>query len=150
MLAVNESVTFSLKVLVDISIKGGTVIINTASVSSKTSDSNLSNNIAYEYITVESLFRPFIPQGFSPNGNGQNDFFVITGLEKYPNHKFTIFNRWGDKVYEAAPYNNDWDGTNKFGVTLGGDLLPVGTYFYILETGIEGQEPFKGYIYLTR
>jgi len=150
MLAVNETVTFSLKVMVDKNLAGGTIVINKASVLSKTSDSNMSNNTAYEFTTVESIDRPFIPQGFSPNGNGQNDVFVITGLEKYPNHKFTIYNRWGDKVFEAAPYNNDWDGTNKFGVTVGGDQLPVGTYFYIFETGISGQAPFKGFIYLTR
>jgi gliding motility-associated-like protein len=92
----------------------------------------------------------FIPDGFSPNGDGVNDVFVITGLEGFPDHTFTIFNRWGNKVFEAAPYNNDWDGTSHFGITIGGDDLPVGTYFYILELGDGETEALKGYIYLNR
>ncbi len=87
--------------------------------------------------------------GFSPNGDGSNETFIIEGLEKYPNHKVLIFNRWGNKVYEASPYLNDWDGTNMFGVTVGGKKLPVGTYFYIIEPG-NGEKPVKGYIYLNR
>ena len=46
MLAVNETVTFSLKVMVDKNLAGGTIVINKASVLSKTSDSNMSNNTA--------------------------------------------------------------------------------------------------------
>ena len=74
---------------------------------------------------------------------------MITGLENYDDHKIIIFNRWGNKVYEARPYHNDWSGVNLFGITIGGDELPVGTYFYILELGGDSK-PVKGYIYLTR
>jgi gliding motility-associated-like protein len=87
--------------------------------------------------------------GFSPNDDGINETFIIEGLINYPNHKVTIFNRWGNKVYEASPYLNDWDGTNMFGVTVGGKDLPVGTYFYIIEPG-NGEKAIKGYIYLNR
>ena len=90
-----------------------------------------------------------VPEGFSPNGDGVNDVFVITGLSQYPNHSFMIFNRWGNKIYEASPYNNDWDGINHFGVTVGGNILPIGTYFYIIELG-DDSDPIKGYIYLNR
>jgi gliding motility-associated-like protein len=90
-----------------------------------------------------------VPQGFSPNGDGINDKLVIKGLSEYPNHRILIFNRWGNKVYEASPYKNDWDGKNQFGVHANGDALPDGTYFYILELG-PGYEPFKGYIYIKR
>ncbi|MBN2756273.1 MAG: gliding motility-associated C-terminal domain-containing protein [Bacteroidales bacterium] len=85
--------------------------------------------------------------GFSPNGDGINDYFIIEGLDKRPNHKVTIINRWGNKVYEASPYLNDWEGTNMFGVSLGSDKLPVGTYFYIIDPG-NGDPVKKGYIYL--
>ena len=74
---------------------------------------------------------------------------MIKGLENYPGHTFTIINRWGNKVYEAAPYNNDWGGLNVLGITIGGDQLPAGTYFYVVDLGNDS-EPIKGYIYLTR
>jgi gliding motility-associated-like protein len=91
----------------------------------------------------------FIPEVFTPNYDGLNDFFIIEGLEMYPENILVIFNRWGNKVFEESPYNNDWDGTNHFGISPGGDKLPEGTYFYILKTNNE-KEDVKGYIYLKR
>ena len=91
----------------------------------------------------------FVPAGFSPDGDGVNETWVITGLEQYPNHQLVVFNRWGTKVFEAQPYNNDWDGSASFGVTVGGNQLPEGTYFYIIETG-DGSAAITGYVYLHR
>ena len=91
----------------------------------------------------------FIPEGFSPNGDGINDLFVIRGIDNYPTNKFVIFNRWGNKIYEASPYQNKWDGTTSLGLTVGGNELPVGTYFYILDLG-DGSDIIKGTIYLNR
>jgi len=97
----------------------------------------------------------FIPEAFSPNGDEIHDVFVINGIENYPNSTFLILNRWGNKVYESTGYQNNWDGTNQFGLNVGGETLPVGTYFYILDLGEEGPEEdgksiYKGYIYLNR
>jgi gliding motility-associated-like protein len=89
-----------------------------------------------------------ISNGVSPNSDGMNDFFTITNLDAYPGHSLSIYNRWGDIVFETAPYENDWSGKNNKG-GLGGDELPAGTYFYILELG-EDIEPMKGYIELKR
>jgi len=91
----------------------------------------------------------FIPEGFSPNGDGINDLFVIRGILDYPNNTFQIFNRWGNKVYEASPYENTWDGKSTMGLRVGGDDLPVGTYFYVLDLG-DGSKVYKGTIYLNR
>lgn len=91
----------------------------------------------------------FIPDGFSPNGDGINDLFVIRGILDYPNNTFVIFNRWGNKVFEASPYTNTWDGRSTFGVRVGGDELPVGTYFYVLDLK-NGSAIYKGTIYLNR
>jgi gliding motility-associated-like protein/uncharacterized repeat protein (TIGR01451 family) len=149
-IGVNETFVTTITVRVDRKVPGGTVITNTATVTSTTPDPDTLNNTSSVSTQVEALLLPFIPEGFSPNGDGVNDVFVITGLERYPEHTFTIFNRWGNMVFEAAPYNNDWDGTSTFGITVGGNELPSGTYFYIFETGVEGIDPIRGFIYLAR
>jgi gliding motility-associated-like protein len=91
----------------------------------------------------------FIPEGFSPNSDGINDLLVIRGIENYPNNKIEIFNRWGQKVFEESPYTNNWNGHSQYGITIGGDELPIGTYFYLLDLGL-GSTIFKGTIYLNR
>jgi gliding motility-associated-like protein len=80
--------------------------------------------------------------GITPNNDGVNDVLIIEGLMKYPDHKLSIFNRWGSRVLLAAPYNNDWAGKWE------GNDLPDGTYFYMLEDG-EGNT-YTGYIQIHR
>jgi gliding motility-associated-like protein len=95
-----------------------------------------------------------IPDGFSPNGDGVNDVFVIDNIDNYPDNIFTVLNRWGNIVYEKEDYMNTWDGTSQATVKIGGEDLPTGTYFYILDLGPEitnQEERFrKGYIFLNR
>ena len=86
---------------------------------------------------------------FSQNDDGINDTFVIQGIENYADNRIRIFNRWGNKVYEASPYRNDWDGRNHEGGNVGSDKLPVGTYYYLLWL-YKNDSPKKGYIYLNR
>jgi len=89
---------------------------------------------------------PVIPTQFiSPNNDGKNDKWIINNLYKYPDNKVTIFNRYGNVVFEAEPYNNDWDGTYQQNGTVVGPL-PAATYFYIIDTKKKSQDPFKGYI----
>jgi len=83
------------------------------------------------------------PSGFSPNNDGDNDTWVIDDLFFYPNNKLTIFNRWGDPVFEADRYQNNWDGM------YNGDPLPEGTYYYLIDLG-DGSELVKGYVVLFR
>ena len=64
---------------------------------------------------------------FSPNGDGQNNEWIIDDLDSYPNHELVIFNREGFKVYEASPYQNNWNGM------LEGKQLPEGVYYYVLK-----------------
>lgn len=87
-----------------------------------------------------------IPNGFSPNGDLVNDTFVIPELETYKG-KVTLFNRWGDKVFESDHYMNDWDGTCQTGLCAGDGPLPEGTYFYSIE--VENVH-FDGYTTLKR
>jgi len=119
---------------------------NTATITGNELDENTGNNTS-TVITYPTDF--FIPDGFSPNGDGINDLFVIRGIANYPNNTFVIFNRWGNKVFEASPYQNNWDGRSMFGLRVGGDELPIGTYFYTLDLK-DGSAIFKGTIYLNR
>lgn len=99
-------------------------------------------------VTKETIIK--VPGGFSPNGDGNNDGFVIKGLELYPDNELVIFNRWGDEVFKAAPYRNDWAGQSEGkGLTLYGNELVEGTYFYIL-TLDKNTPPMKGYVELKR
>ena len=82
--------------------------------------------------------------GFSPNGDGVNDTFVIKGLSNFPNHKLLVFNRWGNQVYAAENYLNNWMGT------FNDDLidLPDGTYFYVFDDGTGNV--YTGYVQIHR
>ncbi|WP_299991705.1 gliding motility-associated C-terminal domain-containing protein [uncultured Pontibacter sp.] len=79
---------------------------------------------------VTSLGELDIPNGFTPNGDGINDTWVIRNLpETFPNCRVTIYNRWGSPVFESKGYGREWDGTNN------GKRLPDGTYYAIIEFG---------------
>ena len=73
-----------------------------------------------------------IHEGFSPNNDGVNDMFVLRAIHLYPNNSFTVFNRWGNVVFKADPYQNNWDGSATVGVRIG-EQLPTGVYYYILD-----------------
>ena len=101
--------------------------------------------------TIVSL-EIFIPSGFSPDGDGVNDGFVIKGIENYPNNVLRIYNRWGNIVYEKSPYDNSWKGNsqNVPGVVLSDGILPNGTYFYILDFGVQGIKPKTGFVVIKK
>ena len=82
----------------------------------------------------------FIPSGFSPNGDGINDFWQIVGIDKYPNISVYIYNRLGVKVFSSNNYKNDWNGF------FNGIKVPDGTYFYELILGPNMIK--KGYVFV--
>ena len=93
------------------------------------------------------LLQPYVlemPTAVTPNGDGQNDYFVVRGLEAYPNNEAIVFNRWGNIVATLTDYKNDWRGTSN-----SGSPLPEGTYFVILTIETAGIE-LKGYIDIRR
>lgn len=92
----------------------------------------------------------FVPGLVTPNGDNLNDEWVITGIETFPNAEITIFNRWGNMVFNAAPYDNDWKGEVNKGVNMGdgSGKLPTGTYFYVIELNDGESEAIKGYLEL--
>ncbi|SHL83475.1 Ig-like domain-containing protein [Flavobacterium saccharophilum] len=73
---------------------------------------------------------------FTPNNDGTNDLFRIDCIESYPNNELKVYNRYGALVYSKQHYENDWNGTaNVSGVINRGDMLPTGTYFYVIDIG---------------
>ena len=92
-----------------------------------------------------------IPEGFSPNGDDINDFFVIPDIATdYPNYELEVYNRWGSLVFEGNTGTGDWDGTSNQSATLGDGVLPSGYYFYILNYNDGQTEPVQGKVYLSR
>ena len=85
-----------------------------------------------------------IPNGFSPNGDGTNDEFIIAGLQKYPNNSIEIYNRYGNMVYESKNYQNYWDGVST-GKT---QKLPAAPYYYVLSIN-GGSKIVKGWVYIN-
>ena len=118
---------------------------NTATITINEVETDTTNNVS-TILLVPSDF--FIPEGFSPNGDLVNDLFIIRGIMNFPLNDFTVFNRWGNKVFGASPYQNTWDGKSTSEYNVGGDVLPVGTYFYVLDLG-DGSPVYKGTIYLN-
>jgi len=85
----------------------------------------------------------------TPNGDGLNDNLMFDELlinaEQYPDNELIVFNRWGDIVYTARPYANDWNGTNETNQDL-----PEGTYYYILRLDISEGIIIRGDVTIVR
>jgi gliding motility-associated-like protein len=92
---------------------------------------------------VKVLKEPSVPNAFSPNGDGINDFWVIKSLEFYPDATIQIFNRYGQPVYLSTGYSQPWNGKFK------GVDLPVGTYYYIINPK-NGRNIIKGAVTIIR
>lgn len=85
----------------------------------------LATTACYTYFDTVMVFKQhcdvIFPNIITPNNDGINDYFTISGLENHPNTTLTIFDRNRKIVFSSNDYNNKWDG----------DMLPEGTYFYI-------------------
>ncbi len=100
-------------------------------------------------ITVIPADEIVLPGGITPNGDGYNDTWIVEGIEKYPSNRLFILNRWGDVVYESAPYQNEWVGQSNRGPVIVGNVLTDGTYFYNLQLEPNGVV-YKGFIELVK
>ena len=95
-------------------------------------------------ITITCPDNIFLPQGFSPDGDGKNDKLVFTGLEYFAPATLKIFNRYGSIVYENTDYKNDWNGT----YIENDKPLPDGTYFYTLQ--LNDKRRYNNYLIINR
>jgi gliding motility-associated-like protein len=90
--------------------------------------SAMAANYAITYVNGTLTIVPniTIPSAFSPNGDGHNDTWTITGLSYYPNCTVDIYNRYGQAVYTSKGYQKEFNGT------YNSQALPAGTYYYII------------------
>ncbi|WP_245859554.1 gliding motility-associated C-terminal domain-containing protein [Spirosoma aerolatum] len=106
--------------------------------------------ISLHSVQGEDYSSVFIPEGFSPNGDGVNDRFVIQNVPTGITIQVEIYNRWGHLVYQNMNYKNDWDGTSNQGVKTADSRqgLPDGTYYYQIRLS-DGRE-FVRFLTLVR
>lgn len=110
---------------------------------------DLAGACVQQVIDIEVVGAVVVYNGVTPDGDGKNDFLLLKYVEVVEGadqNKVTIFNRWGDVVFDTEDYNN----TDKVfaGKSNGGSELPAGTYFYKIE--FEGQKPLTGFLTLKR
>lgn len=118
----------SILILINVDTKGQPSVITVKNKAEFTCDIN-GNNFSEDTNTTSTdipIVSIYIPDGFTPNGDGYNDYFTIvhsinTKIE------LQIINRWGNVVYESKDYKNDWDGKGTGNIL--GKELPNGTYY---------------------
>jgi gliding motility-associated-like protein/uncharacterized repeat protein (TIGR01451 family) len=120
-------------------VKVESQVMNSVNISSKEQDSDYINN---EDVIFHSQIELHFPNVFTPNGDGVNDQWEITGLEAFPDNTLQIVNRWGVRVFEAKRYTNNWTGDN----------LLKGTYFYLFKWRDNANTSYEqtGFITLIR
>ncbi|WP_171606292.1 gliding motility-associated C-terminal domain-containing protein [Limnovirga soli] len=97
-----------------------------------------------DQVRVKVYKKISIPNTFSPNNDGINDTWSILQLNTYTSASISVFNRWGQIVFRSTGYTNAWDGR------YNGKLLPVGTYYYIIDLKTSIPLHYTGWIALLR
>lgn len=94
-------------------------------------------------VTVNETINLLITNLITPNEDGFNDTWYIENIDLFPNNKVEIFNRQGQVVFKMDGYDNTWGGT------FNGEILPDGTYYYVLQFTDTGQA-LKGSVNILR
>jgi gliding motility-associated-like protein len=88
---------------------------------------------------VKVLYKPVIPNTFTPNNDGVNDKWIIEHLDSYPGAIVEVYNSVGALVFRSVGYNLPWDGSYK------GTILPLGTYYYVIDPK-NGRAKISGFV----
>lgn len=105
----------------------------------------LSDTVQISLLSLE-LCNEEINTAFSPNGDGINDEWRISGIENYLNNRVSIFNRWGDLIVSFENYDNIqvvWNGENS-----SGQMVSSGTYFYVVST--DSDNTLEGWVEVVK
>jgi len=94
------------------------------------------------YVEVIMKLRP--AQIFTPNGDASNETWNIGFLSQFPRATVTVYNRWGNRVFQQQGYQNNWHGDHK------GTPLPVGTYYYVIDLSTYEREAVTGSLTIMR
>ncbi|MFK8057392.1 MAG: PKD domain-containing protein [Saprospiraceae bacterium] len=100
-----------------------------------------------QFLNINPFQTYFLPNAFTPNGDGTNELFRGTGYTRYISEfQMQIFNRWGELVFETEDIEASWDGRNM----RNGGQSPPGVYLYIVNLrGLNGAETLTGYVTLV-
>ncbi|MEO1448317.1 MAG: gliding motility-associated C-terminal domain-containing protein, partial [Bacteroidota bacterium] len=79
----------------------------------------------------------FVPDAFTPNGDGFNDQLLVRGM-LVQNYDLQIFSRWGRRVFQSSTMEDSWDGR-----LPNGKSAPEGVYVYTLTAVLSGDQPFE-------
>lgn len=103
---------------------------------------------ATQFLNVNPFQTYFVPNAFTPNGDGTNEFFKGTGYTRYISaFEMQIYNRWGELVFETDDIEESWDGRSM----RNDRLSPPGVYLYVINLqGLNGAEKLTGYITLVQ
>jgi gliding motility-associated-like protein len=94
-------------------------------------DNNQCKDTITDIVIVKDVFEVFIPNSFTPNGDGVNDFFFPQGINWDPdNFEMLIFDRWGNRVYKATSISDKWNGTLNNQGTM--DDVVIDVYVYLI------------------
>ena len=96
-----------------------------------------------EVFKIETLNLEYA-NGLILDADNENGTFILQGVEEYPNNQIIILNRWGDVVYQAQPYQNNWKGYRN------NEPLPQATYYFIFYADETRSQVVKGNIYLLK
>jgi gliding motility-associated-like protein len=94
---------------------------------------------------VGQMCTPGITDILTPNGDGENETWIIEDIESFPDNEVEMFNRWGERVWNVKGYDNTWTGTNNRG-----QPLPVGAYYFMIHLNDVSNTVLTGSLTIVR
>ncbi|PBQ31405.1 hypothetical protein CNR22_06390 [Sphingobacteriaceae bacterium] len=139
------SLTWSPALYLDDSTISNPVASNTIGITYTLTVTDGNGCMASDTVQVNLYPELNITSGFTPNGDGKNDTWIIDYIDQFPATTVDIFNRWGDSVFSSTGYITPFDGKYK------GAELPVGTYYYVIKLNHPGYpKPITGPLTIFR